>query len=152
MDRSRVCGDDRCWRRVRRDGRFRPEDCRVKAPSMLKPAVIVIATCLFSGSALAHAHLKVADPAGDARVAASPTALSLSFSEALEAKLSGVTLKGPDGKTIATGAPVLDAKDKRVMRVPLDGALRAGKYTVQWRALSKDGHSTHGSYDFTVAP
>mgnify|MGYP001030762930 CR=1 FL=1 len=119
---------------------------------MLKPAVIVIAACLFSGSALAHAHLKAAEPAEGARIAASPTALSLSFSEALEAKLSGVTLKGPDGKTIATGTAVLDAKDQRVLRVPLDGALRAGKYTVHWRALSKDGHSTHGSYAFTVAP
>ena len=119
---------------------------------MLKPLVILAAACLFSSGALAHAHLKAANPAAGARVAASPAALSLTFSEALEAKLSGVTLKGPDGQTIATGAPMLDADDKRAMRVPLKGTLPAGKYTVQWRALSKDGHSTHGSYDFTVAP
>jgi methionine-rich copper-binding protein CopC len=117
---------------------------------MLKPAVIVVAACLFSGSALAHAHLKTADPAEGARVANAPAALSLTFSEALEAKLSGVTLKGPDSKTVKTGTLTLDPNDKRAMRVPLDGALRPGKYTVQWRALSKDGHSTHGSYDFTV--
>jgi methionine-rich copper-binding protein CopC len=125
---------------------------RPKASLMLKPLVIVAAACLFSGSALAHAHLKAANPASGARVAASPAALSLTFSEALEAKLSSVTLKGPEGKTIATGAAVLDANDRRSMRVPLNGALPAGKYTVQWQALSKDGHSTRGSYDFTVAP
>jgi len=119
---------------------------------MFKPAVILVAACLFSGSALAHAHLKAASPAENAKVAASPAGLSLTFSEALEVKLSGVTLKGPDGKTVATGTAVLDTKDGRVMRVPLEGALPPGKYTVQWRALSKDGHSTHGSYDFTVAP
>jgi len=31
MDRPRICDDDRCWRRGRRDGRFRPEDCRMTA-------------------------------------------------------------------------------------------------------------------------
>jgi copper resistance protein C len=36
--------------------------------------------------------------------------------------------------------------------VPLNGVLGAGKYTVKWHALSRDGHATRGSYEFTVLP
>jgi len=34
--------------------------------------------------------------------------------------------------------------------VPVTGTLADGSYTVDWHALSGDGHKTHGSYTFTV--
>lgn len=118
----------------------------------ISPA-LVLAGCLLSiGNAYAHAHLKGQEPAADAVVSTSPTALSLGFTEGLEIRLSGVTLKGPDSQTIQTGAPVLGADDDKQMNVPLNGPLAVGKYTVEWRALSKDGHTSHGSYQFTVNP
>jgi copper resistance protein C len=116
------------------------------------PAVILVA-CLTSASpALAHAHLKAGTPPADAVLAASPSALSLDFSEGLEIGLSGVILKGKDGRVIPTGAAVLAPTDDKKITVPLKGTLSAGKYTVEWHALSRDGHATHGSYDFAVAP
>jgi methionine-rich copper-binding protein CopC len=118
----------------------------------LAPAV-VLAACLTSAShALAHAHLKAEMPPADAVVPASPSALSLDFSEGLEIGLSGVFLKGQGGRIIPTGAAVLAPNDDKKITVPLNGALSAGKYTVEWHALSRDGHVTHGSYEFTVVP
>ncbi|CAN7741256.1 copper homeostasis periplasmic binding protein CopC [Bosea sp. LjRoot9] len=102
--------------------------------------------------AVAHAHLKAQMPAADARVSASPAALSLAFSEGLEIGLCGVTLKGADGKVVATGAAALATDDDKRMTVPLDGALAAGTYTVEWHVLSKDGHPTRGAYQFTIGP
>ncbi|MFG1379177.1 copper homeostasis periplasmic binding protein CopC [Xanthobacter autotrophicus] len=114
---------------------------------------LALAICLLSASgAFAHAHLAAETPSADDVIAGSPATLSLSFSEGLEVGLSGVTLKGADGQPIPTGAVSLAPGDNKQMSVPLNGPLAAGKYTVEWHALSKDGHTTHGSYQFTVRP
>jgi methionine-rich copper-binding protein CopC len=102
------------------------------------------------GQALAHAHLTSEVPAANASVSPSPTQLTLKFSEELELKLSGVTITGPDKKEVALGTASLDPKDGATLIVPISASLAAGKYTVAWHALSKDGHKTNGSYAFTV--
>ena len=38
------------------------------------------------------------------------------------------------------------------LMVPVSGTLAPGIYTVEWHALSGDGHKTHGSYKFTIKP
>ena len=81
--------------------------------------------------------------------AASPTALSLKFSESVVLKFTGVTLTGPSG-AVSLGAASLDPKDGSVLVVPLPPSLPAGGYAVAWHALSSDGHKTTGSYSFTV--
>jgi copper resistance protein C len=118
----------------------------------LAPALAFVACLTPTSFALAHAHLKTETPPADAVVAASPSALSLDFSEALEIGLSGVILREQDGRVTPTGAAVLAPNDDKKITVPLKGALSAGKYTVEWHALSKDGHATRGSYQFTVVP
>lgn len=105
---------------------------------------------LITQQAQAHAHLKTAIPADKSEVTASPKQLTLKFTEDLEASFSGVELKDPKGVTVATGKATLDASDKSSLIVPLDKALDAGKYQVDWHALSVDGHKTKGEYTFTV--
>lgn len=121
--------------------------------NVLAKAALAAAALLSSTyGAFAHAHLKTQMPAADAKASTSPSALTLSFSEGLEIGLSGVTLKGADGTAVATGAAVLAPGDDKQMNVPLRGVLAVGTYTVEWHVLSKDGHSTHGSYQFSVGP
>jgi methionine-rich copper-binding protein CopC len=118
-----------------------------------KTCAFALLACLVSGgSAWAHARLRAETPAAGGTVATSPPALLLTFSEGLELKLSGVTLKGPDDKLVPTGAASLGPGGDKLMTVLIDGELGAGKYTVELHALSKDGHTTHGSYQFTVGP
>ncbi|WP_368543768.1 CopC domain-containing protein YobA [Enterobacter soli] len=101
-------------------------------------------------SALAHAHLKQQSPAADSQVAVAPQALTLQFSEGIEPAFSGVTVTSEDKQTIKTGAISLDDKDKTQLTVPLDQALSAGTYRVEWHVVSVDGHKTKGSYRFSV--
>ncbi len=100
-------------------------------------------------SAFAHAHLTAAQPADKAMVSPAPTALSLTFSEGVALKFTGITLTGPDKATVKTGAASVNAGHTE-LTVPLTGPLAAGAYTVTWHALSDDGHKTHGTYSFTV--
>jgi methionine-rich copper-binding protein CopC len=48
---------------------------------------------------------------------------------------------------VENGKPLVEPY---VMRIGLK-PLVAGKYTVQWHAMSADGHETDGRYTFTVS-
>ena len=113
-------------------------------------SVATFAIMAIAGQAFAHAHLKSSVPADKATVAA-PSELELSFTEGLNLRFSGVTLIGPDGKQVNLGEGMLMDDDKMLM-VPVSGTLQPGSYTVDWHALSTDGHKTTGSYSFTVKP
>ncbi|HEY2048517.1 MAG TPA: copper homeostasis periplasmic binding protein CopC [Caulobacteraceae bacterium] len=98
--------------------------------------------------AQAHAHLIASAPAKDTTVA-SPTLLTLHFSEKLEAKFSGLQLDKSDG----TQVPVTTAvpkDDPTTMVARVAGRLPPGVYTVKWHNVSADTHRMEGSYSFTV--
>lgn len=101
--------------------------------------------------AFAHAHLKSATPPIDG-TASSPSELDLMFSEGLNLKFTGVKVMGPDKKAVATGDAALGAGGDTTLVVPVSAPLAPGTYTVDWHALSADGHKTNGHYKFTVSP
>lgn len=105
-----------------------------------------------ASSALAHAHLQTSVPTANATVQAAPASLTLHFSEGLVHKLSGVKVTSPGGGAVSTGTRALSTADDKVMTVPLTGPLAPGAYTVEWHAVAKDTHATHGAYTFTVKP
>ena len=110
----------------------------------------VALTLGLTGQALAHAELKSATPPVNGTVTAAPSEIDLEFTEGVNLAFTGIELKGPGKKTVATGKAALRAGDDTTLVVPLTGTLAAGTYTVTWHALSTDGHKTHGSYRFTV--
>ena len=106
----------------------------------------------FVGEASAHAHLKTATPAADSAVAAAPSELRLGFTEGVNLKFTGVSVTGPAGAPVSTGAAALAPGDDKVLVVPVSGPLVPGAYKVNWHALATDGHKTDGSYGFTIRP
>jgi copper resistance protein C len=106
------------------------------------------ATLAIAGQAFAHAHLKSSVPADKASVAP-PSELDLTFSEGVNAKFSGIKVTGPKKEEVKLGKSMLMDGDQTLM-VPVSGTLEPGTYTVNWHALSNDGHKTNGSYTFTV--
>lgn len=114
-------------------------------------AISLLAILAMSGTAFAHAHLKSAAPAIGGKAATSPSEIDLHFSEGVNLHFTGISLKGLSGQTIATDKAALKAGDDETLIVPLSKSLKAGRYTVSWHALSKDGHKTKGTYHFTVA-
>lgn len=99
-------------------------------------------------AAQAHAHLVSATPAADATVS-SPKALSLTFSETLEPKFSGVELTTAHGKTVPLATSV-SAKDHMTITGALSAPLAPGGYKVMWHVVSSDGHRMKGAFAFTV--
>ena len=104
----------------------------------------------FSSLAAAHAHLQSSAPAAKAQVTTSPDALTLNFSEDIEAAFSGVTLLDSASKPVAIDKARVESRQKKRLIIGLSQPLKAGSYQVNWHVLSVDGHKTAGSYRFSV--
>jgi len=100
------------------------------------------------GAAPAAAHNRIvgSDPADGATVARTPAALVLTFNEPAIAMGTQIAVTGPEGP-VAVGAPQL--VDATVTQ-PLAAGAPAGRYTVDWRVTSADGHPITGSLAFTA--
>ena len=115
------------------------------------PELVAAIWLALSGQAFAHAHLVSATPPVGGTVATSPTELDLRFSEALNLKFSGVKVTGPDEAELTLEEPMLMDDDTTFMAM-IASKLAPGTYSVEWHALSSDGHKTQGSYTFVVKP
>jgi copper resistance protein C len=111
---------------------------------------IVVATLalLAPVTAFAHAHPVVMKPAPDSTVSA-PAQVSIEFSEALEPKLSSLSLTDENGSAASKSTATLDSADAKRMILDLS-ALAPGLYIVHWVSVATDGHRLSGSYKFTV--
>jgi copper transport protein len=110
----------------------------------------VLAGALFPRQAYAHAELARADPAVDAIVEASPTRVTIWFTEEPELRYSEIQVVDRTGRRLDRGDLRADPTDRLSLSVGVP-QLTPGSYGVVWRALSTvDGHITRGSYTFTV--
>jgi methionine-rich copper-binding protein CopC len=97
--------------------------------------------------ALAHAVLVRSTPAAHAVAKPGDLPFTLTYNSRIDASRSSLVLVGPDGKRQPlavekqAGPNVLSAKA---------AGLKPGSYTVEWQALSTDGHITRGTIEFRV--
>ncbi len=115
----------------------------------MKTSSVLVAVCLLvlSAVAQAHTHLKEATPADKSIVNAAPTNVVLKFSEA--AKVTALTLHH-DGAADQKLTPSPDTAAAQITAaLP---KLTPGKYSVNWRVVSEDGHIMSGQLSFTFDP
>ncbi len=110
--------------------------------------LLTLAVLLASRPALAHARLKSASPPPGAELDRAPALISITFSEALEPRFSGIAVTDAVGISHTAG-PAVAGAEPQTLQVPLI-PLPPGTYLVAWRATSTDTHHTEGSYRFTV--
>lgn len=99
-------------------------------------------------SVFAHAHLKSETPPADSTVT-TPKELRLVFSEGVEASFTKVALNS-DGAAVAIKGIETAPGDQKTLIVTPEKPLAAGKYNVEWHAVSVDTHKSEGNYVFTV--
>ena len=115
----------------------------------------ILATALFlalpalAGAPVAGAHtvLLSSDPPADSTLATPPTTVSATFNEDLQPTFAAMTVVGPDGNLWSSGQPELHGAVASVGVRPLGPA---GRYTVNYRVTSADGHVISGSWSFTM--
>lgn len=111
-------------------------------------AILAVGGC---NMALAHAFPQTEEPPDGATVTAAPTTVSITFSESVDARFSGIIVEDARGRRTDDGGAKPDPNNSRRLGVGLKQPVASGSYKVIWHALSADGHRTQGSYHFTVA-
>lgn len=99
-----------------------------------------------TGFARAHSPLTSTIPADKAIVATAPDAITMVFGKS--ARLTRVTIaKNAEPAQNIDLAGQAKSGTQFMLDAVIDGV---GTYTVEWRALSEDGHPIKGRFSFTV--
>jgi copper resistance protein C len=105
----------------------------------------------------AHAKLVRSEPKDAARLSTAPKRIELWFNELLDDEFNTVEVlrakevAQKDRKNLAKAKPKVDAEDRTHLSLDLP-PLEPDSYTVEYRVLSRDGHTAPGRFSFTVLP
>ncbi len=125
---------------------------RIKA---LLIGILIAGGLLFTETAHAHSAYVRSNPGADAFIATSPAKVEIWFSQELFRRKGEnvIHVSGSDGREVNSGETQIDDDDRTHIWVELNPNLPAGKYLVEWKNISvEDGHSTEGSFNFTIDP
>jgi len=114
---------------------------------LLVVAGVFIMLAARAAPARAHAFLDHADPRVGSTVSSPPAAVTLTFTEPIEAAFSRVEVTDAGGRRVETGP--LQHPAPTTITVSLPG-LAPGSYTVSWAVVSVDTHPTEGHFQFIV--
>lgn len=106
---------------------------------------VAVALVVLAGPAGAHAVLIASDPAADALVDSPPSEIVLRFNEGVESTADAVRLLDPSGAEVAG---VTSRAEDVTVRAELPKLDEDGSYTVDWSAVSADGHPIRGAFLF----
>ena len=111
-----------------------------------------VVALLVAAAPMASAHTAriASDPPEAAQLTSGPAHVSATFNEPLQLQFASMTVVGPDGNLWSTGAPRIAGA---VISVDLRPLGPPGRYTVNYRVTSADGHPVTGSWWFElIAP
>ena len=119
---------------------------------MMLAAVVAVSAAARPDASDTEMHLRLVKsvPAKDSVLATAPTHVMLWFSQEPQARLSAITLTGPNGATVALGPVTQCPTEKELLFAKIDGAMPAGAYTIAWRTAGADGHVIRGEVAFRV--
>ena len=107
----------------------------------------LLALVVSTGVAAAHAKLESMTPADGSSMAAPPTKVVLTFNEPVGSNGTQVQVKSPSGKNVTSGA--VQVVDNTVTQ-PVGAMVEAGRYEIDARVVSDDGHPITITGSFTV--
>jgi copper resistance protein C len=108
-----------------------------------------LACSLAATTAFAHAFLDHTIPSVGGTVHGPVSELRMWYTQGVVVAFSAFTVTGPGG-AVPASKPVNNPSNQQEVIVRLGRPLGPGTYTVNWKALSVDTHTTTGSFRFTV--
>jgi hypothetical protein len=115
---------------------------------MTRTIALVLAALAIAPQAMAHAFLEKARPAVGGNVEAAPQAVSITFTEGVEAHFCHIEVIDSSGARVDTG-DVHTERDGKTLVVGVK-QLPPGRYAVIWHVVSVDTHKAQGRYDFAI--
>jgi copper resistance protein C len=103
----------------------------------------------YGGPVFAHAKLVKSDPPNRATLGIAPKQIQLWFNEEIEGSFAAISLHDAEGKSVTDASPETVPDDLKTVVLPLP-EIEPGRYTVNFRILSTDGHVVESDYSFTI--
>jgi copper resistance protein C len=100
--------------------------------------------------ALPHLKLKASFPAKDSTLTSSPDAVRLWLTEPADLPATRISVADAKGAAVPLAKLTRGTKASDPVEGRFAAPLTSGRYTVTWKAMSKDGHVVNGTFAFTV--
>ncbi len=112
-------------------------------------ALVMLSLLFQVNLVMAHATLVKSDPPRRASLSAPPKQIQLWFNEKIEGSYASVSVLDSNKNSITENNPevVLDDPKSVILNLP---QIEPGRYTVQYRVMSVDGHVIESSFDFNI--
>ena len=111
---------------------------------------VCVAALLIPVGLLAHARLTGSSPADRSQLRASPTFITLEFSETPEIALTTISLAVRGGEAIRLGPVERSPESERSVKAKILSVLAPGDYRISWTTAAADGHPSKGIIAFEI--
>ena len=115
-------------------------------------AAAVMAPVAATAAKLPHLKLKQSFPAKDTVLAKSPDAVRLWLTEKADLPATKITVTTDAKAPVPMAKPARGTEADAPIEARFTQPLAAGRYTVAWKTMSKDGHVVSGTFSFSVKP
>lgn len=121
----------------------------VAGRAVMRAAPALLLLLLLVPAAGAHATLQSAEPAPNSHADLGIERVTIRFTEDVERDFTSADIRDEQMESWAAGPVTFDANASNVIHLPTR-PLADGVYSVSWRALSVDTHTTRGVFLFAV--
>lgn len=112
--------------------------------------LLVMLSLLFQvNSVMAHAALVKSDPPRRASLSSPPKQIQLWFNEQVEGSYASITVLDSKKNSMTENRPEVVLNDPKSIILNLP-QMEPGRYTVQYRIMSVDGHIIESNFDFSI--
>ncbi|EOP42177.1 copper resistance CopC/CopD family protein [Bacillus cereus] len=106
---------------------------------------------LIPKSASAHAYVVKSNPAENETLKKAPSVVKIEFDEDIQvSSFNTLFVRDTLGKRVDLKDAHIDKKNKKILEAGLKENLKNGLYSIQWKAISADGHPIQGVIPFRI--
>ncbi|MFK4423341.1 MULTISPECIES: copper resistance CopC/CopD family protein [Bacillus] len=115
---------------------------------LLIACVLII---LIPKSASAHAYVVKSNPAENETLKKAPSVVKIEFDEDIQVSSFNILfVRDTSGQRVDLKDAHIDTKNKKLLEAGLKENLKNGLYSIQWKAISADGHPIQGVIPFRI--
>ncbi|MGE6348753.1 copper resistance CopC/CopD family protein [Bacillus mycoides] len=106
---------------------------------------------LIPKSASAHAYVVKSNPAENETLKKAPSIVKIEFDEDIQvSSFNTLFVRDTSGQRVDLKDAHIDTKNKKILEAGLKENLKNGLYSIQWKAISADGHPIQGVIPFRI--
>ncbi|EEK51241.1 copper resistance protein [Bacillus cereus ATCC 10876] len=113
--------------------------------------LVCVLIILIPQSASAHAYVVKSNPTENETLKKAPSVVKIEFDEDIQvSSFNTLYVRDTSGKRVDLKDAHIDKKNKKLLEAGLKDNLKNGLYSIQWKAISADGHPIQGVIPFRV--